>query len=174
MEDVSNSHSSNENEEKNELKTNDVIDKNLTEQSTNNSASSLSNNSNDTNDLSGNTDAIQKETNANESNKLEEQKNVNNSEVEDKSNKSDDSQDKMRKLAPSPTSNCILFYGVTYLGCSSVNAPKSEVEINRVMSTLNEQGQLCIEVTMSVPQSIEEKIILYDSSNMDSKIVEYV
>jgi hypothetical protein len=89
------------------------------------------------------------------------------------SNAQDEGGEKLRKSAPSPTSNCILFYGVTYLGCSSVNAPKSEAEINRVMSTLNEQGQLCVEVTMSVPQSIEEKIVLYDSANMESKIAEY-
>lgn len=68
-------------------------------------------------------------------------------------------------LANSSSSNCILFYGVTYLGCSSVNAPKSETEINRIMSTLNEQGKMCIEVSMSVPQTVDEKIILFDSSN---------
>lgn len=67
--------------------------------------------------------------------------------------------------SPSSLSNCILFYGVTYLGCSSVNAPKSEAEINRIMSTLNEQGKMCIEVSMSVPQTVDEKIILFDSSS---------
>ena len=65
--------------------------------------------------------------------------------------------------SPPSLSNCILFYGVTYLGCSSVNAPKSEAEINRIMSTLNEQGKMCIEVSMSVPQTVDEKIILFDS-----------
>ncbi|CAF0799546.1 unnamed protein product [Brachionus calyciflorus] len=67
--------------------------------------------------------------------------------------------------------NCILFYGVTYLGCASVNAPKSEQEISRVMTTLNEQGKVVIEVSMSVPQSIDEKIILFDGQ--ESKIAEY-
>jgi hypothetical protein len=71
------------------------------------------------------------------------------------------------------TSNSIFFYGVTYLGCSSVNAPKSEAEINRIMSTLNEQAQVVIEVTMSMPQTIEDKIVLYDSNNSESKIAEY-
>lgn len=69
-------------------------------------------------------------------------------------------------------SNCILFYGVTYLGCSSVNAPKSEIEINRIMSTLNEQSKMSIEVTISVPQNIEEKIVLFDAQN-ESIITEY-
>ena len=40
------------------------------------------------------------------------------------------------------------------------------------MSTLNEQCKLSIEVTMSVPQSIEEKIILIDTQN-DTVITEY-
>lgn len=64
----------------------------------------------------------------------------------------------------SPTSNCILFYGVTYLGCATVNAPKSEAEISRIMATLNEQGKALLEVTMSVPQSLEEKIVLYEAT----------
>ena len=70
------------------------------------------------------------------------------------------------------TPNCILFYGVTYLGCATVNAPKSEPEINRIMATLNEQCKLSIQVTMSVPQHVDEKIILLDAQN-DSVITEY-
>lgn len=80
--------------------------------------------------------------------------------------------------ASTPTNNSnnrsIMFYGVTYLGCSSVNAPKSETEINRIMCTLNEQAAVVIEVTMSMPQSIDDKIVLYDAkSNGESKIAEY-
>lgn len=74
------------------------------------------------------------------------------------------------KGSSSPT-NCIYFYGVTYLGCASVNAPKSENEINRIINTLNEQGKVFVEITMSVPQAIEEKIVLLDSH--DSVIAEY-
>lgn len=40
------------------------------------------------------------------------------------------------------------------------------------MSTLNEQCKLSIEVTMSVPQHIEEKIVLMDTIN-DAIITEY-
>lgn len=72
-----------------------------------------------------------------------------------------------------PASNCILFYGVTYLGCSSVNAPKSEAEISRIMATLNnEQGKMCLEVAMAVPQSVDDKIVLFDSTT-ELKISEY-
>jgi len=67
---------------------------------------------------------------------------------------------------------CILFYGVTYLGCASVNAPKNEEEINRIISTLNEQCKLSIQVTMYVPQHIEDKIILMDDTN-ETIITEY-
>ena len=76
-----------------------------------------------------------------------------------------------RSKSPLTQPNCILFYGVTYLGCATVNAPKSEPEINRIMSTLNEQGKMAIEVTMSVPQSIEEKIVLFEMEQ--TKIAEY-
>lgn len=77
--------------------------------------------------------------------------------------------------ASAPThANAILFYGVTYLGCSSVNAPKSEAEINRIMTTLNEQATVTIEVTMAMPQTIDDKIVLYDvKSGGESKIAEY-
>ena len=51
--------------------------------------------------------------------------------------------------------------------------PKSEQEINKIMSTLNEQCKLSIEVTMSVPQHIEEKIVLMDTINDDAVITEY-
>lgn len=87
--------------------------------------------------------------------------------------KLDSTKETTKTETKSPSANCILFYGVTYLGCASVNAPKSEAEINRVMTTLNEQGKVVIEVTMSVPQSIEEKIILYDNLHNESKIAEY-
>jgi len=74
-------------------------------------------------------------------------------------------------LVTEQESNSIIFYGVTYLGCATVNAPKSENEITRIMATLNEQGKEAIEVTLSIPQTIEEKIILSDKS--DAKIAEY-
>lgn len=74
------------------------------------------------------------------------------------------------KSATTPN-NCIFFYGVTYLGCASVNAPKSENEINRIINTLNEQGKVFVEITMSVPQTIDDKIVLLD--NQDSIIAEY-
>ncbi len=74
--------------------------------------------------------------------------------------------------SPKNADKCILFYGVTYLGCASVNAPKSETEISRIMSTLNDQCKLSIEVTMYVPQHIEDKIILMDTAS-DTLITEY-
>ena len=80
--------------------------------------------------------------------------------------------DEIKLSADKQTPNCILFYGVTYLGCATVNAPKSEPEINRIMATLNEQCKLSIQVTMSVPQHVEEKIVLLDVQN-DSIITEY-
>lgn len=51
--------------------------------------------------------------------------------------------------------DCIIFNGVTYLGSASVNAPRSEVEINRNMAVLNEQSQMVIDVTLHVPMTSE-------------------
>ena len=51
--------------------------------------------------------------------------------------------------------DCTVFNGVTYLGCATVNAPRSEVEIYRNMAVLNEQSQMVIPVVLSVPNNSE-------------------
>ncbi|CAF0875213.1 unnamed protein product [Didymodactylos carnosus] len=51
--------------------------------------------------------------------------------------------------------NSVLFHGVTYLGSASINAPRSEEELNRNMAILNEQSKMSIEVTLCVPDSAE-------------------
>jgi Rab GTPase-activating protein 1 len=79
---------------------------------------------------------------------------------------------KLQSSSSTSIANSTLFSGVIYLGCASVNAPKSETEINRIMSTLNEQGKVAIEVKMSIPKTIEEKIVLFESLS-ESKIAEY-
>jgi hypothetical protein len=70
-------------------------------------------------------------------------------------------------------SNGILFYGITYLGQATVQAPKNENEINKIIKTLNSQGQEPLEVILSVPQAIDDNIILFDKSSDTSKIAEY-
>ena len=49
----------------------------------------------------------------------------------------------------------VVFTGVTYLGSATVNAPRSETEISRNMAVLNEQTQMVIPVTLSVPATSE-------------------
>lgn len=61
--------------------------------------------------------------------------------------------------------NSVLFYGITYLGCASVNAPKSEIEINRIIQTLNQHDKATIDIIMSVPNTINENIQLFDALN---------
>lgn len=63
--------------------------------------------------------------------------------------------------------NSVLFYGVKYLGCASVNAPKSETEITRIMHTLNQEGgsSALVEVIMSVPNNVEDSIQLFDAQS---------
>ena len=55
----------------------------------------------------------------------------------------------------SETEDAIIFTGVTYLGSATVNAPRSEMEIYRNMSILNEESQMAIPVTLSVPTNSE-------------------
>ena len=49
----------------------------------------------------------------------------------------------------------VLYNGVTYLGAASVNAPRSEVEINRNLIVLNENCATPIPITLSVPTNSE-------------------
>ncbi|KAI4458021.1 tbc1 domain family member gtpase-activating protein [Holotrichia oblita] len=60
--------------------------------------------------------------------------------------------------------DCTIFSGVTYLGAASINAPKSETEIQRNMAFLNEQTtDQGIKVSVSVPCSSQGLVVLYDS-----------
>ena len=58
----------------------------------------------------------------------------------------------------------ILFDGVTYLGCSSVDAPVSEVEANKKMYTLRAQAESSepMHVILSIPMSNDGNVILKD------------
>ena len=56
---------------------------------------------------------------------------------------------------PTGSGDCIVFHGVTYLGCATVNAPRSEVEIYRNMAVLNEQTQGSIPIVLSVPATAD-------------------
>jgi len=48
-----------------------------------------------------------------------------------------------------------VFTELTYLGSATVDAPRSETEINRNMKVLNAQSQMAIPVTLSVPAHSE-------------------
>ncbi|XP_041370237.1 rab GTPase-activating protein 1-like [Gigantopelta aegis] len=68
-------------------------------------------------------------------------------------------------LPSMPGGDCTVFNGVTYLGCASVNAPRSEVEIYRNMAVLNEQSKMVIPVVLSVPNTSEGVVTLFDPAN---------
>ncbi len=73
-------------------------------------------------------------------------------------------------MTPSPTllgehaPMSILFGGITYLGCSSVDAPVSEVEANRKMYTLKMQAASSqpMPVIISIPMSNDGNVMLKD------------
>nr|XP_045587262.1 rab GTPase-activating protein 1-like isoform X3 [Procambarus clarkii] len=62
-----------------------------------------------------------------------------------------------------------IFNRVTYLGAASINAPRSEAEIQRNMAILNAQAQeqaqeQALEVSVSVPSNSEGYVIIYDAT----------
>ncbi|CAF1574149.1 unnamed protein product, partial [Adineta ricciae] len=68
--------------------------------------------------------------------------------------------------------NSILFHGVTYLGSASINAPRSEEELNRNMAILNEQSKMSIEVTLCVPDNATGVVRLLDPQT-EQEIISY-
>ncbi|CAF1416598.1 unnamed protein product [Rotaria sp. Silwood1] len=68
--------------------------------------------------------------------------------------------------------NSVLFHDVTYLGSASVNAPRSEEELNRNMAILNEQSHMSIQVTLCVPDNSNGVVRLLDPQT-ELEIISY-
>uniref|UniRef100_A0A2R5LGU6 Putative rab gtpase-activating protein 1 n=1 Tax=Ornithodoros turicata TaxID=34597 RepID=A0A2R5LGU6_9ACAR len=64
------------------------------------------------------------------------------------------------------TGGSVAFTSVVYLGCAAINAPRSEMEIQRNMAILNDQAtsQDNIRVTLLVPPDSEGTVLVYESS----------
>ncbi|XP_065784567.1 rab GTPase-activating protein 1 isoform X1 [Muntiacus reevesi] len=65
-------------------------------------------------------------------------------------------------FTPVADEDSVVFSKLTYLGCASVNAPRSEVEALRMMSILRGQCQISLDVTLSVPNISEGTVRLLD------------
>ncbi|XP_048876957.1 rab GTPase-activating protein 1 isoform X1 [Brienomyrus brachyistius] len=63
---------------------------------------------------------------------------------------------------PVPDEDSVVFSKLTYLGCASVNAPRSELEALRMISILRGQCQMPLDVTLSVPGVSEGTVRLLD------------
>uniref|UniRef100_A0A8C7K8Y6 Rab GTPase-activating protein 1 n=1 Tax=Oncorhynchus kisutch TaxID=8019 RepID=A0A8C7K8Y6_ONCKI len=63
----------------------------------------------------------------------------------------DESSSECSPSTPIPDEDSVVFNKLTYLGCASVNAPRSEVEALCMMTVLRGQCQLPLDVTLSVP-----------------------
>uniref|UniRef100_A0A8C1Y072 Rab GTPase-activating protein 1 n=1 Tax=Cyprinus carpio TaxID=7962 RepID=A0A8C1Y072_CYPCA len=59
----------------------------------------------------------------------------------------------------------VVFSKLTYLGCASVNAPRSEVEALRMVSILRSQCQMPLDVSLSVP-GVSEGTVRYTSTEI--------
>ncbi|XP_055010002.1 rab GTPase-activating protein 1 isoform X1 [Boleophthalmus pectinirostris] len=84
------------------------------------------------------------------------------SELNERSYRGDESSSEGSPISPIPDEDSIVFSQLTYLGCASVNAPRSEVEALRMMSILRGQCQLPLDVTLSVPGVSEGTVRLID------------
>ncbi|KAG8447870.1 hypothetical protein GDO86_015108, partial [Hymenochirus boettgeri] len=73
-----------------------------------------------------------------------------------------DSADGSELFSSAPDEDSVVFSKLTYLGCASVNAPRSEVEALRMMSILRGQCQNSLDVTLSVPNVSEGTVRLLD------------
>lgn len=63
-------------------------------------------------------------------------------------------------FTPVTDEDSVVFSKLTYLGCASVNAPRSEVEALRMMCILRSQCQISLDVTLSVP-NVSEGTVRY-------------
>ncbi|XP_022617794.1 rab GTPase-activating protein 1 isoform X1 [Seriola dumerili] len=87
------------------------------------------------------------------------------SELNERSYRADESSSEGSPSSPIPDEDSVVFSQLTYLGCASVNAPRSEVEALRMMSILRGQCQLPLDVTLSVPGVSEGTVRLLDPHN---------
>ncbi|AWP15134.1 putative rab GTPase-activating protein 1-like [Scophthalmus maximus] len=87
------------------------------------------------------------------------------SELNERSYRADESSSEGSPGSPIPDEDSVVFSQLTYLGCASVNAPRSEVEALRMMSILRGQCQLPLDVTLSVPGVSEGTVRLLDPNN---------
>lgn len=67
-------------------------------------------------------------------------------------------------FTPVADEDSVVFNKLTYLGCASVNAPRSEVEALRMMSILRSQCQISLDVTLSVPNVSEGTVRGHDGT----------
>ncbi|XP_049594949.1 rab GTPase-activating protein 1 isoform X2 [Syngnathus scovelli] len=87
------------------------------------------------------------------------------SELNERSYRGDESSSDGSPGSPIPDEDSVVFSQLTYLGCASVNAPRSEVEALRMMGILRDQCQLPLDVTLSVPGVSEGTVRLLDPNN---------
>uniref|UniRef100_A0A8C9T350 Rab GTPase-activating protein 1 n=1 Tax=Scleropages formosus TaxID=113540 RepID=A0A8C9T350_SCLFO len=79
--------------------------------------------------------------------------------------------DSSEPSTPVPDEDSVVFSKLTYLGCASVNAPRSEVEALRMISILRGQCQMPLDVTLSVP-GVSEGTVRWEIS-MSTEIANY-
>lgn len=55
---------------------------------------------------------------------------------------------------------CTIFSGVTYLGAANINAPKSEIDIYRIMNELNSNSEsVGLKISVSIPNCSDGLVV---------------
>lgn len=68
---------------------------------------------------------------------------------------------------------CTIFSGVTYLGAANINAPKSESDVYRIMSELNNgTSSDGLKISISIPNCSDGLVVLHDAET-NSTIATY-
>ncbi|XP_065362492.1 rab GTPase-activating protein 1-like isoform X3 [Calliphora vicina] len=61
---------------------------------------------------------------------------------------------------------CTIFSGVTYLGAANINAPKSELDVYRIMSELNNgTASNGLKISISIPNCSDGLVVLHDADS---------
>ncbi|XP_021949765.1 rab GTPase-activating protein 1-like isoform X2 [Folsomia candida] len=59
----------------------------------------------------------------------------------------------------------IIFHGVSYLGASKIHEANNELEIQKIISFLNEASDSCIQVSVAVPFYSDGEVVVYEEED---------
>jgi hypothetical protein len=80
-----------------------------------------------------------------------------------------DSTDEQEEQSRPDLTNCVLFHGVTYIGSTNIFSPRSEEEIHRRMTVLNDENHFSIDVTLCLPDNPDGSVRFVSLPSLDQR-----